>query len=204
MGANGRLKPRREHDAYYTPGWMVRALLKYGPFDPTAHRRNADLRIFEPCVGDGAIVAELVKAGFLTGLTNDIDPKITASFHRDASQPWPDEWQFDWTVSNTPWAMPKNKPPLPLEILKQALAHSRLAVSLLLRITFLEPCENRGVWLQEHPPDQIIVLPRYSFTQDGKSDSATACWFTWLGPDLAGMPLYRAPHIVIAEDAERL
>lgn len=192
--------PRREHDAYYTPGWMTRALLRYGPSELV---HNKKLRIFEPCVGDGAIVREFVAAGFENGNTNDIDPKITADFHFDAAQPWPAEHRgrYDWIPSNPPWAMPKNKPPLPVNILKHALENAEYAVSLLLRITFLEPCENRGEWLQANPPDQIIVLPRYSWTQNGKSDSATGAWMTWLknrSLDSLDLP------IVIANDAESL
>jgi hypothetical protein len=203
MGSNGRDRAkRRKHDAYYTPAWMVRALLRYTPIDLTPPA-NSQLRIFEPCVGDGAIVRELIAAGALHVRTNDIDPGVRPDFTFDAADPWPIERlgrRPHWTVSNPPWAMPKGKRPLPVLILQHALEHS-LVVSLLLRITFLEPCENRGSWLQEHPPFQIIVLPRYSFTGDGKSDSATACWMTWLRP---GSFTPAKPQIVIASDAERL
>ncbi len=203
MGSNGRDRAkRRKHDAYYTPGWMVRALLRYVPFSLGAPE-NSQLKIFEPCVGDGAIVRELVAAGALPSMirTNDIDPNVQSDFSFDAADPWPrDMGKPHWTVSNPPWAMPKNGRPLPVNILQHALEHS-IGVSLLLRITFLEPCENRGAWLQANPPFQVIVLPRYSFTQNGKSDSATAAWMTWLKP-AEFKPA--KPQIVIAEDAERL
>lgn len=199
MGKNGRDKKRREHDAYYTPGWMVRALIKHG----SQYLSRTSLKIFEPCVGDGAIVHELVKAGYLSGETNDINPRIEATHHFDAAQPWPAEHhdRYDWIVTNPPFAMPKNKPPLPVNILQEALEHATEAVSLLLRVTFLEPCENRGLWLQANPPDQIIVLPRYSFTQDGKSDSATCAWMTWLKN--RSLDSFDLP-IVVANDAESL
>jgi hypothetical protein len=192
---------RRQYDRYLTPGWMVRALLKYGPVSFRDYAPNT-FRIFEPCVGQGDIVRALIAAGWTDGMTNDIDPRIKASSHFDAAAPWPADQhrRYDWIVSNPPWAMPKGQPPLPVNITKEAFRHARVAVSMLLRITFLEPCKNRGLWLHKHPPDQIIVLPRYSFTGDGKSDSATACWLTWLESPTG----FDRPRIVIAEDAERL
>jgi hypothetical protein len=162
--------------------------------------------VFEPCVGDGAIVRELVWAGYSQGHTNDLEPAIAADYHFDAADPWPDHQQnkYNWIVTNPPFAMPKNGKPLPVNILKHALAAVRPggAVSLLLRVTFLEPCENRGLFLQEHPPAQIIVLPRYSFTQNGKSDSATCAWMTWIAGD--GAQYWSRRGIVVANDAESL
>ena len=160
-------------------------------------------KIVEPCVGDGAISRVVLDAGRARYVvTNDIDPTQTADSHLDATLPpfwaqfgpkfgWP-----DWTISNPPWAMPKNGPAQPLEILKHALASSRVGVALLLRITFLEPCTNRGAWLQAHPPARQIVLPRYSFRGNGATDSATACWFIWAHKPLSG------PAMVIDHDAQ--
>jgi hypothetical protein len=34
-------------------------------------------------------------------------------------------------------------------------------------------------WLAEHPPTKLIVLPRISFTGDGKTDSVTCAWYVW-------------------------
>jgi hypothetical protein len=187
---------------------MVRSLIRHahpalvgdGSTAPT------DLTIMEPCAGDGAIVNELKNQGFRRIFTNDIDEKRKTDFNFDAAGLWPTNFpdsptMFDWTVSNPPWAMPKGDRPLPVNILKYALQRSNRAVSMLLRITFLEPCANRGAWLRDQPPDQIIVLPRYSFTGDGKSDSATACWMTWHTPFLREG---RHKPIVIDADAERL
>jgi hypothetical protein len=46
-------------------------------------------------------------------------------------------------------------------------------------MSYLEPVENRGVWLNEHPPTTLIVLPRISFTGDGKTDNVTCAWMVW-------------------------
>lgn len=33
--------------------------------------------------------------------------------------------------------------------------------------------------LAAHPPTQLIVLPRHSFTGDGKTDRVTCAWMIW-------------------------
>lgn len=186
---------RIERDAYFTPRWMTTSLLHHVP--------EIGGKVVEPCVGDGAISRVLLAANrALFVVTNDIDTTQKAESHLDATLPafWaqfgPKFGKPDWVVSNPPWAMPKNEPAQPLEILKHGLACARVGVALLLRITFLEPCENRGTWLQKHPPTRQIVLPRYSFRGNGATDSATACWFIWSHEALSG----RA--IVIDCDAE--
>jgi hypothetical protein len=50
---------------------------------------------------------------------------------------------------------------------------------MLLRLSFLEPTRERGPWLAANPPDLVIVLPRISFTGDGKTDSVTCAWMIW-------------------------
>jgi hypothetical protein len=52
-------------------------------------------------------------------------------------------------------------------------------VAMLLRLSFLEPTRERGPWLAKNPPDLVIVLPRISFTGDGKTDSVTCAWMIW-------------------------
>lgn len=200
------MRKRRANDAYYTPGWMVRSLIRHSPLPLVGypHEPVPDLRIFEPCAGDGAIANELRTAGYRHVWTNDIDDSLNTDQHFDAADPWPLSLPaMAWVISNPPWAMPKNGRPLPVLILQESLKVSAIAVTLLLRITFLEPTANRGAWLQDNPPDQIIVLPRYSFTGDGKSDSATAAWMTWfVGGRIAPANTYRP--IVVDHDAERL
>lgn len=179
---------RIERDRYLTPRWMTESLLHHVP--------EIHGRLVEPCVGDGAISRVLVGADRAEYVvTNDIDPAMPADSHHDAAAPvfWS---QFgarfgrpDWVISNPPWSMPADGPALPVEILKHALATSRVGVALLLRITFLEPCRNRGAWLDAHPPSRQIVLPRYSFRGNGATDSATACWFIWSHESLSGPPI---------------
>lgn len=178
---------RRANDAYYTPAWQTRALL--------AHQEISGV-VLEPCAGDFAIsdvVSEHLwrkfkdcRAGETASSSmtvNDIHGRPPYAI--DASTP--DLYKkeehggvgaVDWVISNPPYQMP-----LCRDIVAQAVKHARIGVAMLLRLSFLEPTAKvnpRGPWLARHPPSRILVLPRYSYTQDGKSDSCTTAWMIWL------------------------
>ena len=83
----------------------------------------------------------------------------------------------DWVVTNPPYKMP-----LCRDIVANAVAFARVGVAMLLRLSFLEPTAKvnpRGPWLASNPPSRILILPRYSYTQNGKSDSCTTAWMIW-------------------------
>lgn len=132
-------------------------------------------KVLEPCSGEGHISSVLKTAG-CDVVTNDIDPAFAADYHMDATQD--DTWtaigldhDLDWIITNPPFK--KSFP-----ILQQAM---KLAdnVAILVRLSFLEPTRDRQVFLSENPPTDLIVLPRYSFTNDGKTDMVTCCWLVW-------------------------
>lgn len=162
--------PRRELDFYETPPHYVAALLG---------EVNLYGRIYEPCVGEGAIADAVRKLGSVSSvLTNDIDKKRKADTHFDATKP--EAWEFgarkpDWVVTNPPFS-------LELEILEHAIENVPNVV-FLARLSFLEPTEERAYFLEQHAPQQVIVLPRYSFrpNDDGKrqTDSVTCAWLVW-------------------------
>lgn len=91
---------------------------------------------------------------------------------------------FDWCITNPEFNIAARVLPLALE-------HARVGIAMLLRLTYLEPCEDRDEWLAVHPPNHQIVLPRMSFktvithdTATGKdkistTDSATCAWYCW-------------------------
>lgn len=164
---------RRDEDFYRTPGWMTRALLR-------RIRLRADWRIFEPCCGDGAIVAEL--PDHLLVVTNDlvIREPFVPDFDLDATktESWDEveaDGTIDVTLSNTAFTVT-------FDIAQHAVQRSVHGVVLLQRCTWIEPTQDRDEWLAAHPPDAQIVLPRWNFrSRDGKggTDSAPPSWFIW-------------------------
>lgn len=194
---------RRKLDAYYTPGYQVRALLAYQPGIADRYTMN----VLEPCVGDGSI-SRVIQADprrneYSRIITNDIDPAQPADFHYDAAseelyrRAIEQYGEIDWVVTNPPYKMP-----ICTQIVEQALKHAQRGVAMLLRISFREPTAHknpRGPFLEANPPDRLLTLPRYSYTGNGKSDSATTEWVVWLKDDYLkgkGLPpmlsLYKA------------
>ena len=154
-----------DSEFYRTPAWATAILLE---------RMSCDGAVLEPCSGDGAIT-DILRSGKRLVRTNDINVTMDADDHADAADP--DTWvrwngQFDWVVSNPPFSKAHAIVPL-------AVAAARSGVAMLLRLSWLEPCEDRVEWLAENPPRALIVLPRISFSGDGKTDSVTCAWMIW-------------------------
>lgn len=157
---------RRAFDFYPTPGWATQELLK---------RVNISGAVLEPCAGKGDISNELRRDARIRVVnTNDVDKNHGAGMSADATDGrwWSALGTHDWVVTNPPFSLAE-------AILPLAWKHSSVGVAMLLRVTYLEPCQGRAQWLAENPPHKLIVLPRISFTGDGKTDSATCGWFVW-------------------------
>lgn len=157
---------RREHDFYPTPEGATNELLA---------RVDIGGHVFEPCVGAGDIQRALAAESRVHLIdTNDLDRKHVAKTHADATDKrwWNTLPQYDWIVTNPPFSVAH-------KILPLACEHARDGVAMLLRLTYLEPCEGRALWLSINPPHRLIVLPRISFTGDGATDSVTCAWFVW-------------------------
>lgn len=157
---------RREHDFYPTPGWATTELLA---------RVNVAGSVVEPCVGRSDIAVELTRDSRIREvITNDLDPTRPAELHGDATDTrwWSGLGPFDWVVTNPPFTVAH-------KILPLAFQYARVGVAMLLRMSYLEPCEGRLGWLAVHPPQRLIVLPRISFTGDGKTDQVTCGWMVW-------------------------
>lgn len=166
---------RRALDFYETAPWQVDALVAHLPELRTG-------AIWCPTVGDGSIVARLRYGhGIGVELTNDIDLERPAMFHLDATRF--DAWETmssvfgdpDWVLDNFPFNVE-------FPIVKHAYNYARKGVVALSRISFVEGTRERGPWLAEHPRVKQIVLERYSFTGNGKSDSTTCEWCVWAKP----------------------
>jgi len=155
---------RRKNDAYYTPATMTEELLSRVSLVSEV--------ILEPCAGKGAI-SDILKRDNKV-FTSDIDTSCDTDATADATDPKVME-RFalfsDWAVTNPPF---KDA----FKILQNCLA-LKLKVAFLLRLTFLEPTYERGEFLKSNPPTKLIVLPRCSFTEDGKTDSVTCAWMIW-------------------------
>lgn len=154
---------RRENDAYYTRRrFDIDVLLE--------HVRPAGT-FLEPCVGAGDI------ARYLPGPvhTNDIVRTVAADTYLDATDPasWKQFPAADWVVSNPAFNIAHL-------IVPRAYDHARVGVAMMLRLTWLEPCDNRASWLKEHPLTEQHVLPRFSFDGSGSTDSVTCAWMVWI------------------------
>jgi hypothetical protein len=158
---------RIDLDAYMTPPHYVGALLAtvsiFG-------------RVYEPCVGDGAIAGPLSKLPSVRSVrANDIDKRLVGCTHNDAREPFLFDEMFDWVITNPPFSDE-------LPILENAI-DAAPNVAFLARLSFLEPTEDREYFLNTHPPTQVIVLPRHSFRKNDKgekaTDSVTCAWLVW-------------------------
>lgn len=124
----------------------------------------------ECCNGDGGISKNLHSP--LAIWTNDIDIYLKADFHHDVTLPWNFPQQYDWIVSNPPFNVAS-------QIIPRAWDAAVVGIAMLLRLSYLEPCLDRDQWLESFPPTKLIVLPRISFTGNGKTDNVTCAWMVW-------------------------
>ena len=180
---------RRHLDFYETNAFAVRALRR---------RVNIQGQVFEPCNGLGAISSQFQDC---VVSTNDIDQTKPAMFHFDAKGFDYKMFQIDGLPNdNTPiWVV--TNPPFneAFDIVRRSV-EAGCPSCYLLRLSWVEPTRSseekggRGQWLSKHPPEAMIVLPRYSFTGDGKTDSVTCAWFCWNLP--AGV--LKGPAIQVA------
>jgi hypothetical protein len=181
---------RRELDFYETAAWQVDALVDHLP--------ELSGSIWCPCVGDGSLMRRLKERRPDLGpfVTNDIDPAREADMHYDATNLLHWHWMRerfgrpDWVVDNFPFDVE-------IDIVKHAYETARQGVVAMARLSFVEGTKPfkprrdgkprkdadrerpRGPWLSTHPRIKQISLERYSFTGNGKSDSATTEWLVW-------------------------
>jgi hypothetical protein len=164
----GKRIMKKHKEQYFTPKSLTTALFQ-----------NVKIsgRVLEPCSGEGWIT-EVLENYDCQVTTNDIDEQFKTDYHMDISseafweQMKEDHKSIDFVITNPPFSL------API-VMKKAIELAKVGVALLVRLSFLEPCEGRDKFLVSNPPSQIIVMPRISFTGDGKSDSVTCCWLVW-------------------------
>jgi len=168
----GDPQARRVLDWYPTPAWMTLALLRREPVRGP---------VLEAAVGDGAIRRVLESQG-LTVVGNDVDESRAAEYHEDITRP--EAWErfgltCPWAGTNLPFNVADEVVPLAVDWLYRHKGPGPFGVAFLLRLSWLEPTEARGIWLKAHPPHRVIVLPRHDFRGNGQTDSVTSAWFVW-------------------------
>ncbi|MBD2364662.1 hypothetical protein H6G36_26400 [Anabaena minutissima FACHB-250] len=157
---------------YESPSWFTTELLRYVRLSGV---------IGEPCVGHGAIASLLRVWPYTKSIwTNDIDPNKDADYHYDATQPkaWNEFPACDWICTNPPYAQ------YAAPIIKNAFKKASVGVVAFLLTSFLEPCDDRADFLQQHPPSLVLTLPRFCFRKDKTgsrwaTDNITISCFVW-------------------------
>lgn len=164
---------RHKNDFYPTPEALTLALLDVLH---THHPIGPNTAIYEPCAGMGHI-SNVLKTHSSFVLTADIDENMPVDLHLDARYDKPTVHDqpcvFDWIITNPPFNSA-------FDILNNMLEiECHQGIAMLLRLSFLEPAGKRKEFLAVCPPTDLIVLPRTSFTEDGKTDSVTCAWMVW-------------------------
>lgn len=129
-----------------------------------------------------AVATVLPQASICTVTCNDLDRKLAADTHMDATSPefWASIDSIDWVVGSPPFSH------API-ILQHALEHAKVGVAFKLRLSFLEPCANRVALLTHSPPTRLIVLPRVVYQKRlcaSSPDWITEAWFVWYKAEL--------------------
>lgn len=74
------------------------------------------------------------------------------------------------------WIIAKNPPIVETGLfLQHAYLHATRGLAIYTKLSILEPTIYRQEFLDQHPPDKMIVLPKIN-----KDDSITSAWFVWL------------------------
>jgi hypothetical protein len=159
-------KTRRQNDRYFTPREATLSLLN----EISIH--DYDM-VLECCHGAGNITNVLnTHTNALVYYTEYEDNMVLNDATKDYY--W-DVWktkELNWVITNPPFNLAH-------QIVPKAFQNTLGGCAFLLRLSWLEPCKDRAEFLSEHPPNKVIVLPRISFTGDGKTDSTTCAWFVW-------------------------
>ncbi|KYC42053.1 hypothetical protein WA1_18805 [Scytonema hofmannii PCC 7110] len=158
---------RRLNDFYPTPAWATQELIKRVPIIGV---------ILEPCAGQMDISKRLDSSVDRLVFSSDLtwDNEAPRDATKDAFWDyWSKETPLDWVVTNPPFTHAA-------EILIKAYDRAQIGCTFLLRLSFLEPCNGRANFLAKRPPNYLIVLPRISFTGDGRVDNCTCAWFVWI------------------------
>lgn len=179
MSAANRGAKKRARGAYFTPAWLVEAIL------PEIITRMSHVgykaKVLEPMCGDGAIV-KVAERWFETVHAVDLKPQGAMrdrlkDDHADVYPAdffkWPPMYVdgYDLVWSNPDFSVAEECVTRALKILRPGGA-----VVMLLRNGFLGS-QGRGAWLRANTPSQYPTPRRPSF--GGGSDNCDYSWFVW-------------------------
>lgn len=156
------------NEFYPTDSRATHLLIKYGDIP-----RNSN--IVEACYGQGAIANELKELGY-TIWSNELYytfEKFDSRYNINSKTEMEllrKESKSDILITNPPFSSAWNLLVNTLDLYKY--------IALYLPINFLEPTEER--WNDNTcRPNRIIVMPRFSHTDDGQKDKKTCFWGIW-------------------------
>lgn len=181
-------KERRQYDAYYTDQRLADAICA------KLNKLFVDVgvsipSILEPACGRGAFIRAARKTWPDAYIhAQDIDPNVTEQMAKDAgasklsgfSRP-SDNYKpkdFRLVISNPPFNQAE-------AFVERAFDHQMSKdgyVAFLLRLSFL--CGKRrldSIYRKHGVPNLIPIVPRPSFTEDGKTDASEYSLFLWEG-----------------------
>jgi len=150
-------------------------------------RMEGPLTALEPCCGMRDIADVLADDYDLEVCTMDIDPRSRADTIGDfITHPLAELGWVDWVITNPPYQTDQYHA---VDFIKRTLKiGTATGVAHLVRMSILEPCDNRVNLLQELSPSYVLYLPRPRFKW-GKTDSVTSVWLVWVrGDDGAWLP----------------
>lgn len=210
LKSTGEAVGRHPLNFYESPSWFTTELLRHVPLSGV---------IGEPCVGHRAMPsASFANASLLSVWpytkqmwTNDIDPHKSADYRMDAtlSESWAKFPDSDWICTNPPFSE------FAAPIIKNAYQKARVGVAAFLLTSFLEPCDDRADFLQQHPPSLVLILPRFCFRKDKRgsrwaTDNVTISCFVWdkratgqqiiIRPKSAIAGFYKNPEQAISQE----
>jgi hypothetical protein len=168
---------RLKNDQYFTPPAIAYPLLDVIDI--------SNQWVFEPCAGDKAIakVLEIIAIAIDGVQTADIDNELTGlddnDFDATAIGHWNEKFMCghpDWVITNPPYKQPDCD-----QIIQNAWEFAEEGIAMLLRLSYLEPCQNRAKFLKEANLSNLIIFnPRPQFIPGKKAtDSSTVAWFVW-------------------------
>lgn len=179
---------RDKLDRYYTENpWVVNLLMD------RLKEKETDLGLaFEPCCGMGDIDS-ILRQHFDDVVVNDIDKGLKRkldynenfiTMNREECKLLAGDY-IQWVITNPPYMITKSESPTgetlkASDFVKKALKMTDKGVAMFMRLTWLEPCDDRRKILQETPPDKVIIIhPRISFGHHTNTDFTTHAWYIW-------------------------